>query len=317
MNRIDRLSAILIQLQSRRIVRARDIADRYRISLRTVYRDISSLEEAGIPIIGESGIGYSLEAGYRLPPVMFTREEATALITAEKLVAQVTEATHASLFSTALDKIRAVLEPADKDYLSRMDGKIEVVQQTFPQEGVTQNDILKIVLAGLGNHLVMKMNYFTQAKQEETKRTIEPVGIFYVNRYWHLFAFCREKNDYRDFRFDRIRQVSLTDVKFKTQHPDLKSLLNAQYEAVKLEEVTLLVSPQGALQISDSKYYFGYVAERDTTAGIEMEFLTMSVEGFARWYISIADYATILHSDLLKISVKSLFASITETVKTI
>lgn len=317
MNRIDRLSAILIQLQSRRTVRARDIADRYRISLRTVYRDISSLEEAGIPIIGESGIGYSLEEGYRLPPVMFTREEATALITAEKLVAQFTALTHASLFSHALDKIRAVLEPGDKDYLNRMEGKIEVVQRNFPQEGVTQDDILKIVLAGLGDHLVMKMNYFTPAKQEETKRTIEPVGIFYVNRYWHLFAFCREKNDYRDFRFDRIKQIALTDIKFKTRHPELKNLLNAQYAATILEEVTLLVSHQGALQINDSKYYFGFVSERNTAVGIEMEFLTMSVEGFARWYISIADYATIVHSDPLKNRVKSLFASIAQTVKTI
>lgn len=317
MNRIDRLSAILIQLQSRRTVRARDIADRYRISLRTVYRDISSLEEAGIPIIGESGIGYSLEEGYRLPPVMFTREEATALITAEKLVAQFTEPTHASLFSHALDKIRAVLEPGDKDHLSHMEGKIEVVQHTFLQEGVTQDDILKIVLAGLGGHLVMKMDYFTPARHEEAKRTIEPVGIFYVNRYWHLFAFCREKNDYRDFRFDRIKQISLTEVKFKTQHPTLKSLLNAQYAATKLEEVTLLVSDQGALKISDSKYYFGYVSERNTAAGIEMDFLTMSVEGFARWYISIADYATILHSNPLKNNVKSLFTSFAETVKTI
>ncbi len=133
MNRIDRLSAIIIQLQSRRTVRARDIADRYNISLRTVYRDISSLEEAGIPIIGEAGIGYSLQEGYRLPPVMFTREEATALITAEKLVAQLTDSTNAGLFSNAPDKIRSVLETSDKDYLNHMEGKIEVVKNSFPQ----------------------------------------------------------------------------------------------------------------------------------------------------------------------------------------
>ena len=86
MNRLDRISAILIQLQSRRVVKAADIADRFNISLRTVYRDIRSLEEAGIPLIGEAGVGYSLADGYRLPPVMFTREEATAFLTAEKFI---------------------------------------------------------------------------------------------------------------------------------------------------------------------------------------------------------------------------------------
>lgn len=317
MNRIDRLSSIIIQLQSRRTVRAKDIAERYNISLRTVYRDIGSLEEAGIPIIGEAGIGYSLQEGYRLPPVMFTREEATALITAEKLVAQLTDTTNASLFSNALDKIRSVLETSDKDYLNHIERKIEVLHKTVPTENIAQDNILQIILEGLGSHFVMKLHYVKQYQQKETKRTIEPVGIFYVNRYWHLIAFCRERNDYRDFRFDRIKQIFTTEVKFKTRHPSLKSFLNDQYKDIKLEEVTLLVSNKGALQIGDSKYYYGYVSERITPTGIEMEFLTMSVEGFARWYISIADCATIIHSETLKTSVKSLFTSFFKTIDNI
>ena len=79
MNRIDRLTAILIQLQSQRIIRAQEIADRFEISLRTVYRDIRALEEAGVPIGAEAGIGYFLADGYRLPPVHFTPEEARAM----------------------------------------------------------------------------------------------------------------------------------------------------------------------------------------------------------------------------------------------
>ena len=102
MNRIDRLAAILIQLQSKRIVKAQDLADRFQISLRTVYRDISALEEAGVPIIGESGIGYSLADGYRLPPVMFTKEEATSFLTAEKLVEKFTDRQTNAIFSIGI-----------------------------------------------------------------------------------------------------------------------------------------------------------------------------------------------------------------------
>jgi predicted DNA-binding transcriptional regulator YafY len=110
MNRIDRISAILIQLQTRRVVKASDIAARFNISLRTVYRDVRSLEEAGVPIIGEAGVGYSLVDGYRLPPIMFTREEATAFLTAEKFVEKMTDASTAAQHKSAMYKIRAILK---------------------------------------------------------------------------------------------------------------------------------------------------------------------------------------------------------------
>src|SRR6478609_11993277 len=107
MNRIDRLAAILIQLQSRRLVKAQDIADKFSISLRTVYRDVRALEEAGVPILGEAGIGYKLMEGYKLPPVMFNQDEASALLTAAKLMQSKTDAKSAQLYASALDKIKA------------------------------------------------------------------------------------------------------------------------------------------------------------------------------------------------------------------
>src|SRR5688572_19482220 len=102
MNRIVRVIAILIQLQSRRVVKAQDIAERFEISLRTVYRDITTLQEAGVPIIGEVGVGYSIMDGYRLPPVMFTKEEAIAFLTAEKLVEKLTDASTKESYLSAM-----------------------------------------------------------------------------------------------------------------------------------------------------------------------------------------------------------------------
>ncbi|MGO1521121.1 MAG: helix-turn-helix transcriptional regulator, partial [Sphingobacterium sp.] len=84
--RFDRIVEILIQLQSRRLVKAKDLADHFQVSLRTIYRDIRSLEQAGVPLIGEAGLGYSLVDGYRLPPVSFTKEEALSFASTEKLV---------------------------------------------------------------------------------------------------------------------------------------------------------------------------------------------------------------------------------------
>src|ERR1700742_2887373 len=134
MNRIDRISAILIQLQSRRVVKAGDIADRFNISLRTVYRDIRTLEEAGIPLIGEAGVGYSIMEGYRLPPIMFTREEATAFLTAEKFVENLTDASTIANHRSAMYKIKAILRSAEKDLLEDIDSNIHVFKSRAQPE---------------------------------------------------------------------------------------------------------------------------------------------------------------------------------------
>jgi biotin operon repressor len=80
--RFDRIVAILIQLQSKKIVKAQELADRFEVSLRTIYRDIRTLEASGVPIYSEAAVGYALMEGYRLPPVMFTREEVSSFIAA-------------------------------------------------------------------------------------------------------------------------------------------------------------------------------------------------------------------------------------------
>src|ERR1051326_98631 len=127
MNRIDRLAAILIQLQSRRLVKAQDIADKFSISLRTVYRDIHALEEAGVPVIGEAGSGYKLMEGYKLPPVMFNQDEASALLTAAKLVQSKTDASISKHYQSALDKIKAVLRLSEKDHIEEIKEDIAVM----------------------------------------------------------------------------------------------------------------------------------------------------------------------------------------------
>ncbi|MDI1319817.1 MAG: HTH domain-containing protein, partial [bacterium] len=92
MNRTDRLVAMVLHLQGRRVVRASELAEHFSITERTVYRDIAALGEAGVPIVGEAGVGYCLLKGYQLPPVMFTADEATSLVVGGELVKQVTDA---------------------------------------------------------------------------------------------------------------------------------------------------------------------------------------------------------------------------------
>jgi len=306
MNRIDRISAILIHLQSRRVVKASDIADRFNISLRTVYRDVKTLEEAGIPLIGEAGVGYSIMDGYRLPPVMFTREEATAFLTAEKLMEKLTDPSSDENYKSAMYKIRSVLRMAEKDFLDNIDGHIEVLKSRRTSGVKLDLNPLQIILKGIGERTVLSIHYFAMHNQQRSERCIEPVGVFYQDNYWHLIAWCRLREDYRDFRLDRISNISLTGERFKTMHPNLNEYISQQARERNLEEVIIRVEKSIGPYLNEQKYYNGFVSEREVDGLIEMTFLTGFVEGFVRWLMMYGDMAMIISPDSLKEKVKEL-----------
>lgn len=304
MNRLDRVTAILIQLQSKRVVKAQDIADRFNISLRTVYRDIKTLEEAGVPLIGEVGVGYSIMDGYRLPPVMFTQDEATAFLTAEKLVAKLTDASTDESFKSAMYKIKSVLRSTEKDYLETMDHHIEVLDNPYiPKERNTHN-ALQPILKSISEKKVLSIKYFANHSQENTSRNIEPVGIFYSGSNWHLLAFCQLRNDYRDFRIDRIKQITSTQLPYKKEHPSLKSFLKQIALEKELHEIVIHVDKTIIKYFSEQKFYMGFVSQKPIKNKIEMTFLSCSLDGFANWYMMFGDNAEIIKPENLKKLVK-------------
>lgn len=300
MNRIDRITAILIQLQSKKIVKAQDIADRFRISLRTVYRDIKTLEEAGIPVLGEAGVGYSIMEGYRLPPVMFTKEEATAFLTAEKMIEKLTDASTEENYKSAMYKIRAVLRSTDKDFLETLDDQIEVLKSNRQKSQPLATNSIQTILKSISAKNVLSIQYFANHNQQKTERNIEPVGIFYLEGFWHLIAFCRLRNDYRDFRIDRITHIKTTADFFKQLHPTLKTYLKQITKERKLLTVIISIDKAAVAYMNDQKFYNGFVSQKEVKGKIEMSFVTASLEGFSHWFMMFGDHADIISPAELK-----------------
>jgi predicted DNA-binding transcriptional regulator YafY len=210
-NRIDRLVAILIYLQGRRVTRAEDIADEFQTSIRTVYRDIAALAEAGVPIVGEAGVGYSIVKGYHLPPVHFTTEEATALITASMLMDRFTDSSLMSSMASALAKIRAVLPPDHQDHIARLEMRMSL--PNAPQKN--QSASLFVIQKALADRTLLRISYRGSGATEALRREIEPLGLTYYGDRWHLVAWCRLRKDYRDFRTDRIEAISSLTAQFE------------------------------------------------------------------------------------------------------
>jgi predicted DNA-binding transcriptional regulator YafY len=315
MNRIDRVSAILIQLQSKRVVKAQEIAERFNISLRTVYRDVKALEEAGIPVTGEAGIGYSIMEGYRLPPVMFTREEATAFITAGKMVEKFTDKSTRNSYESALTKIKAVLKYAEKDYVEELEAHIEVLKNPYLPPGSNDHIHLQQILQHISDKTVIDIGYVAAHNQEYSNRLVEPVGIFYLGSHWYMIAWCRLRKDYRHFRTDRISYLTPTIHRYQKQHPSLISFLKKMKQEKELHEVIIRVDKDVLKYFGEQKYYNGFVSEKEVDGRMEMNFLTQSLQGFARFYLLFGDHAEIISPLILKETIREILQKITIRLK--
>ena len=212
MNRINRITAILTQLQSKRIVTAQTIADRFEISLRTVYRDIKSLQEAGVPIGSENGVGYFIVDGYRLPPIMFTEDEANALITAEKLVLQKNEKSLSKNYQEALLKIKAVLRNQQKEKIELLESRISADNKYTINP---KSDYLAKIQTSITDFLQLHITYKSIYKNEITKRNVKSLALYFTENDWILIGFCMLRNGIREFRLDKIEQLQLTQEKFE------------------------------------------------------------------------------------------------------
>lgn len=202
MNRIDRLTSMILMLQSHRVVTADKIAGHFEISVRTVYRDIAALGEAGVPIVAEAGIGYSLMRGYNVPPIMFTQSEIAALFMSGEITEQFGDDSLKKSLSEALLKVRSVLPEGHKNYLNKLGDRMEVWGR--PNAGKMGISLMPMQEAVVGRRCIL-IEYDTGGRGEVSKRTVEALGLTYYARQWHLIAWCRMRGAIRDFRLDRMK----------------------------------------------------------------------------------------------------------------
>lgn len=297
--RFDRIVAILIQLQSKKIVKAQELADRFEVSLRTIYRDIRTLEASGVPIYSEAGVGYALMEGYRLPPVMFTREEVSSFIAAEKLMQKFTDPALGNHYATAMFKLKSVLRSNDKDYLANIASSV-LMQATEPIFNDNSPNTLAVLFESIAEKKQILLKYTTYEKNETTQRNLEPVGVFHDHNNWYFLGYCHLRKDYRQFRTDRIQQIKKTDIDFTIDHDSLETYLN-KIETIPTTKVRILIEKKIARYLAYERKYHGFVSEKEIGDKIEMTFMCRDIEnGFPRWFLMFGDHATILEPEELK-----------------
>lgn len=307
MNRIERLQAIITHLQSKRVVKAEELAHRFDVSLRTIYRDLRSLEESGIPLGAEAGVGYFLLDNYHLPPVMFTHEEASAILLAEKLTKGMSDSITCGNFSSAVYKIKALLHTEEKDYLEKIDTSITVLSNSSQRPNALY--ILDIQQA-LAKKSVIEIEYTAKSSSSTSLRRIEPIGLCSYFSNWHLFAWCNLRNEYRDFRLDRIVSLKTTSDSFKHKsHPSLEEYLKLTNSS-ESPNISIIVSNSYLNRLQNSKYYYGFRWEEHQDKNrTRLFFVNKELKGFASWLLNKGCMAEIEYPIELKNTIKDYILS--------
>lgn len=211
MRRADRLFELVQLIRGRRLSTAAFLAERLEVSLRTVYRDVADLMAQGVPIDGEAGVGYRLGAGYELPPLMFSTDEAKALVAAVRLARPRLDGELARAAEGALSKIIAVLPAAAR-------AAAESLPIYAPSWGDT--DPVRQRLERLRGAIELRRKLLLAYRDEQgrdSRRTIRPLGCFYWGAVWTLGAWCEQRSDFRSFRVDRIGELQMLDEPFRDE----------------------------------------------------------------------------------------------------
>jgi len=234
MRRADRLFQLVQIIRGRRLTTAAFLAQRLEVSERTVYRDVADLQHQGVPIEGEAGVGYRLGAGFELPPLMFTQDEASALVAAARLAQSWVDPALARDIETGLGKILSVLPPAARV-------SAEALALYAPALGL--GDALRTRLQTLREAVQARQKlrlHYRDVSGDASERIVRPLGCFYWGKVWTLSTWCELRNDFRGFRIDRMDAVDVLPERFRDEAgktlADMLRQVKAQAAEAKLPQ---------------------------------------------------------------------------------
>jgi predicted DNA-binding transcriptional regulator YafY len=226
MRRADRLFELVQIIRGRRLSTADYLAGRMEVSARTVYRDIADLQAQGVPIEGEAGVGYRMRPDFDLPPLMFTKDEAQALVASVRIAQPRLDTALARHAGDALSKILAVLPVASRAAAE----SLALYAPPVGPDSATRGHLERLRVAA-ESRCKVRLRYL-DLKDRQSERLVRPLGCFYWSEVWTLAAWCEVRDSFRNFRVDRIEALEVLDQRFRDEPgktlPDLLRMVDAE-----------------------------------------------------------------------------------------
>ena len=294
MNRTDRLLAIMLKLQAKKLVRAEDLAAAFEVSIRTIYRDMMGLSDSGVPIVSVTGQGYSLVEGYFLPPLAFNTDEAIMLLLGADLVAQNFDAPYRDAAQSANQKIVAVLPEGLRREVQYLESSIQLVVLNGPTAPETLQQLRRAIIQRKAVRFTYHARYHDG--QPNTSREADPYALIHIGGAWMLIAYCHLRKDSRHFRLDRMEDVVILDRSF-IRPKDFRIQLGSEDDRTVV--VRALFDHESALRVRETPSGF-QVAQEEHPQGLLVTFTVRQPKDMLNWLLGWGSHVRVLEPESLR-----------------
>ncbi len=302
--RFDRILAIYFFLQSKAHVQHIELQQRFNVSERTIFRDLKALEEAGIPIVCEPLLGYSIVDRFRLMPTKFSQEEIISLMVAEKIMQQHETSFIQEQFDSALIKIKSSFHFQQKNEIIQLEDKLLFSKGNKPNNYLPK--VLDELLSCILKKNTARIEYVKLTDKHTTSREIEPVAVFYEHQNWYVLAYCLLRQAYRNFRLDRIKQIKSLKTNFSKTHPPIQQLRDTKRETKK-SAIVVRAEKKSMHFFYWERDNFGFEKEVFEGDNVLMYFnCHQNSTYFVRWFMMFVDIAEIVAPTTIKNELKLL-----------
>lgn len=243
LNKTERLFALVLLLQNRPNLTSRDLADHFGVSRRTVFRDLRTLAESGVPLTYADGGGYEILEGYQLPPLMLTAREAATLLVGTAFTRLQPDPSLREDADEVAMKIRSVLSEPLREYIDRLQERTVIGPYLRNAEPGAEHDgegRWYELSEAVARQRTVWMEYFVASRDELTRRKVDPLGLVYYSHSWNLIAHDHLRQGIRNFRLDQIRRMRVLMDSFRPPAGfDLQQYLHEKGSAPGSERIRL------------------------------------------------------------------------------
>lgn len=305
--KVMRLFKIVTTIQARPGVKASDLATQFGVTVRTVYRDLQVLQDAGVPwYFDRATNGYRLAEGYVLRPLTFTFEEALSVLLSMSTMAAQKGTPFARNIGSARDKILAVMSSSHKEFTDLIGTRIDFsLPSSIDYSKVS--DIFEELDGCILKGYQIKMKYVSRKTSDTVDRVVDPYALMFRANAWYMVAFCHLRGETRTFRIDRIKELKKTGANFEVPSDfSLEKYMAGSWQVERGEEQTVRIrfAPETAAWVREVQFHPSQQVEDLPDGGIVFTARVAVTDELKRWVLGFGAEAEVLEPEGLRGEVK-------------